>query len=32
MAAVQIAAVLGAACTLFGIARLPRDFAEYFRS
>jgi MFS family permease len=32
MAAVQIAAVLGAACTLFGIARLPRDFAEHFRS
>jgi predicted MFS family arabinose efflux permease len=32
MAITQLAAVAGAICTLYAIARLPRDFREKFRS
>lgn len=30
MAVTQLAAVLGVACTLYSIARIPRDFSEHF--
>jgi len=32
MGAVQVTAVVGVACTIFAIRRLPRDFSEHFGS